>query len=64
MRTKTKVSIEQVMNAVEQDDNLGFCLDCGAEAYGVEPDARKYECDECGAKAVYGAEECLFMVAG
>jgi len=58
-----KVSIDQVMEAVEADDNLGFCLACGAEAYGVEPDARKYECEECGERRVYGAEELLLMMA-
>jgi len=58
-----KVSIDQVMEAVEADDNLGFCLACGAEAYGVEPDARKYECEECGERRVYGAEELLMMMA-
>ena len=43
-----KVTIDQVMDAVEQDDNLGFCLACGEEAMGVEPDARRYECESCG----------------
>jgi hypothetical protein len=42
-------------------DNVGFCLDCGAETDGVEPDARKYNCDECGMRAVYGLEELLMM---
>ena len=41
---------------------MGFCIACGAEAYGVEPDARKYECEECGKPKVYGAEELLMMV--
>ena len=54
-------SIDDVMAAVEADENAGFCLKCGAEAYGVEPDARKYKCENCGERAVYGAEECLFM---
>lgn len=58
-----KVTLAQVMEAVEADDNLGFCLACGAEAYGVEPDARKYECEECDALKVYGAEELLMMMA-
>lgn len=58
-----KVSIAQVMDAVESGEDMGFCLACGAEAYGVEPDARKYECEECGARKVYGAEELLLMVA-
>jgi predicted RNA-binding Zn-ribbon protein involved in translation (DUF1610 family) len=57
-----KLSIEQVMDAVESGEDMGFCLACGAEAYGVEPDARKYKCEDCGANKVYGAEELLLMV--
>ena len=54
-------TIEQILEALQDDDNSGFCLACGAQAYGVEPDARRYECEECGARKVYGAEECLIM---
>lgn len=54
-----KVSINQIIKAVEADDHLGFCIACGAEAHGVEPDARKYECESCGKPKVYGAEELL-----
>ena len=56
-----KVTVDQIMEAIESGENMGFCLACGAEAYGVEPDARKYECEACGAKKVYGAEELLIM---
>lgn len=38
----------------------GFCLVCGVNVQGVEPDARKYKCESCGARAVYGAEELVF----
>lgn len=41
--------------------NIGVCLACGAETYGVEPDAREYTCEACGAKKVYGLEEALVM---
>ena len=58
-----KVTLQQVMEAIEQDDCLGFCLACGEQAYGVEPDARKYTCESCGAPRVYGAEEILLMCA-
>lgn len=58
-----QISLDQIMDAVEQDAGLGFCTKCGAEATGVEPDARRYECEVCGAKAVYGAEELLIMRA-
>jgi hypothetical protein len=37
---------------------------CGCEVEGVEPDARKYECEACGEKTVYGAEELLLLTAG
>lgn len=60
---KAKVTLEQVVAAVEQDDNLGFCLACGAEAFNVEPDARRYTCESCGAPRVYGAEELLLHLA-
>jgi ribosomal protein L37E len=60
---KAKVTLKQVMTAVEQDDNLGFCLACGAEAFNVEPDARRYTCESCGAPRVYGAEELLLHMA-
>lgn len=45
----------------EANDFGGRCLACGAEACGVEPDARKYECESCGENKVYGLEELLMM---
>jgi Zn finger protein HypA/HybF involved in hydrogenase expression len=51
------ITEDRVMEAVEQDDNTGFCLACGDDAYGVEPDARRYRCETCGERQVYGAEE-------
>ena len=56
-----KLTLDRIMEAAESDDYMGFCRACGEEAYGVEPDARKYECECCGAHAVYGAEELLLM---
>lgn len=54
-----------VMDADEfrqtSDDFGGFCLACGWVAEGVEPDARGYECEDCGAAKVYGLEEALIM---
>jgi hypothetical protein len=45
---------------VELNENYGgFCIECRDEAYGVEPDARRYRCESCGALAVYGVEELL-----
>jgi hypothetical protein len=44
-------------------DNPGFCIKCGEDAEGVEPDAREYECEHCGEAAVYGADELLMEIA-
>ena len=55
------IPLSQLQEAHQADDHLGFCLRCGEMAYGVEPDARRYECESCGARAVYGAEEILLI---
>ena len=57
-----KISLDQIMDAVERDELSGFCISCGFEQFEVEPDARKYICEECGEPKVYGAQELLFMV--
>lgn len=44
-----------------RNDYGGFCLACEAEAFGIEPDARRYECEACGESRVYGAEEMMVM---
>jgi hypothetical protein len=58
-----KLSLKKVLAAAESGDSIGFCIACKAEAHGVEPDARKYECECCGAKKVYGAEELVMMMS-
>ena len=61
-----KVTQEAVIEAAEREmfgmDNPGFCLCCGVEVDGVEPDARRYECESCGAPAVYGAQELMLQM--
>lgn len=59
------ITNERIVEAVERQmrtlDNPGFCLSCGNEQGGCEPDARKYECEACGERQVYGAQELLFI---
>lgn len=43
-------------------DNPGFCLACGFEHDGCEPDAREYECEACGEPQVFGCEELMMEV--
>ena len=58
-------SDEALMDALERAesslDNPGFCLSCGEEAEGCEPDARYYECECCGERMVFGAAEILLI---
>ncbi len=60
-KTQYKQSLEAVEAAMLDDSSIGYCLACGAEASGVEPDARRYVCESCGAAKVYGAEELVVM---
>lgn len=63
MARHKSITLDRIMEMVEADDNQGICGACGADAEGVEPDARKYECEVCGEKRVYGAQEWLLMTA-
>lgn len=55
------IPFDQLQAAIEEDDNIGFCLSCGEEAFGVEPDAENYECEVCGEHRVFGAEQILLI---
>lgn len=60
------ITEDRVVEAVERRlttlDNPGFCLVCGDEAMGCEPDARNYTCEACGAEQVFGADELLLYL--
>ena len=56
-----KIPLDEVVEAIESDGGIGFCLACGDEASGVEPDAEGYECESCGKPKVYGAEQILLL---
>ena len=56
---KRSFKLEDIQRA--DGEMNGFCLACGFEQGGCEPDARKYQCESCGEKQVFGASELLFM---
>lgn len=62
----SSITIVRVLAACGQHnsslDGPGFCKNCRADAEGVEPDARNYECELCGAFEVFGAEEMLMAM--
>jgi hypothetical protein len=66
MNIHESVTVDRLIALVEERDagagHPGVCLACGADAEGVEPDARDYECEECGCERVYGAEEALLCL--
>jgi hypothetical protein len=57
---------ERIMDAAERQmidlDNPGFCLACGNEQGGCEPDARRIRCEVCGENKVYGAQELMLSL--
>jgi len=44
-------------------DSMGVCRACLTPMCECEPDAKKYKCDGCGEKAVYGAQELMMLGA-
>jgi len=57
----TAIKVKATMADVQEGCN-GGCLACGEIQYGcVEPDARGYACESCGANKVYGLEELVLM---
>ena len=52
---------ELLLELAQANSNEGLCMACNEIADSVEPDARKYECESCGEKQVYGAEAALLM---
>ena len=57
------ITERRVMEATEDSTfgmgSTGFCIECGSEQTGCEPDAQNYECESCGERQVFGAEELL-----
>lgn len=64
MRIHKSITAKRILAAVRRQhstlDNPGFCLACGNDADGCEPDMRMGTCECCGERAVYGAEELMF----
>lgn len=66
MKLHPKITCDMVTEACERRlctlDNPGFCNACGEEQEGCEPDMRKGECEHCGKREVYGAEELILYL--
>lgn len=62
MKLPKNLTFDIILSAAEEDDNIGFCLNCGEEVYDVEPDARRYTCENCNSPCVYGAAEILLGI--
>ena len=66
-KVHSSVTEDRVIELVKSEmfglENPGLCLSCGEERDGCEPDARNYECWECGEEKVFGAAEVLIMGA-
>jgi len=66
MKMHPSITEERVSEAArrrrETLDNPGFCVGCGAEVGGCEPDAEYNECEACSEREVFGAEQLLLLM--
>lgn len=63
---RTRKGVEQWKPSVEtlqqcDRDQTGFCLACGYNGTPAEPDAARYECEECDSRKVFGTLELALM---
>jgi len=65
MKLPKGLTLEDIMEIARtvEGETAGFCMECGEQADGVEPDACGYECQSCGSPSVYGAEELVIRLA-
>ena len=65
LKIHESVTLDRVQEAVRDSlydtSNPGFCIACGDDVEGVEPDAHQYKCECCDKNTVYGAEELLIL---
>ena len=59
---KNPIPLDELMEAMQTDEMVGWCINCGCRHEPVEPDARKYTCEACEKPAVYGASEIIMGV--
>ena len=63
MKLHESITEDRVIAAVRESmfglGSPGFCIECGEDADGCEPDAREYRRECCEKSSVYGAEELL-----
>jgi len=66
MKLHPKITVGRVVDACKRRhyglDDPGFCIECGHEQGGCEPDAREYKCEACGEKKVYGSDELIYHI--
>lgn len=56
------VKISTDLYIMMREEDMGLCTTCrDFTTAGCEPDAEKYQCEECGKHTVYGAEQALIM---
>lgn len=67
MRINRAITKARLLEAMESQftslSNPGFCIKCGTDQEGCEPDLERGECESCGEAAVYGAEQLLIYKA-
>ena len=56
------LNVDDVLDAAQNEDYIGFCVACGEERDSCDPDTEGCHCDACGEWAVYGAETLIVAV--
>jgi len=55
MAGKYAPDIDEIMEVLQSDVDIGWCRECHAERECTEKDAMNLRCNECGKERVFGS---------
>ena len=61
-KTKKRYVFQSEADLIDRlmaDDSVGFCIRCGHEHSGIEPDVANAQCAACNLPGLFGVEELL-----
>jgi hypothetical protein len=66
MEIHSSLSFDRVFSAAQDSmfgmGTTGFCLACGSDQEGCEPDMKNGKCEACEERKIMGAEDLLIML--
>lgn len=51
--------LKEIQKIINEDEKIGYCIECGEKEYGIDHEASEQECNHCGKKAISGSFDII-----